>query len=71
MMPFTVGLDTFIVKKVVLHMFFLIIMQKSKLFHVILWFQKRSVKSIFIKSVFSKDQNRYYYNIFLEKFSYK
>ena len=24
-----------------------------------------------IKSVFNKDQNRYYYNIFLEKFSYQ
>ena len=26
---------------------------------------------ILIKLVFSKDQNHYYYNIFLEKFSYQ
>ena len=58
-MPFTVELDTLLVKKVVLRMLFLLILQKSKLIRM-------------IHSAFNKDKNNYYYyNTFLEKFSYK
>ena len=49
MMPFTIGQDIS-VKKVVWHVFFLIIMQESK-------------RVILIKSVFNKNQNHHYYNI--------
>ena len=36
MMPFTTGLDTLLVRKVVLHMSFIVIMQVPKLTHMIL-----------------------------------
>ena len=71
MIPFTVGWDILSVKKVVLHMFFLIIMQKIKIgLYDSLPPQKRLTLHnviILIKSVFNKDQNQFYYNIILEK----
>ena len=53
-------------------------MRKSKLIHMILYEKVESYEKtltfnnviILIKSVFSKDKNNYYYNIFLEKCSY-
>ena len=38
MKPFKIGLDVLQLKKVVLHMFLLILMQESKLTHMILCF---------------------------------
>ena len=70
MMPFTLGLNILEVKKVVLHMFFLINMQKSKLTYHSLPLEKTMILHnvrILSKSVVDKNQNRYYYNIFLEK----
>ena len=54
-------------------MSFLIIIQKSKLIHYILYIQKKLTFGnfiILIKSVFNKDKFNYYYNIFSEKGSY-
>ena len=64
------------VKKVALHMFLLIIIQESKLIHLILCFKKKKILTlhdvtILIKSVFNKNQNHYDYNTFLEKCSYQ
>ena len=61
-------------QKLVLHMLFLIIMQESKLIRMSLCLEKKLTlhKVIrLIKSFFDKDQNNYYYNKFLAKFSYK
>ena len=58
-------------------MLFLIIMQESKFIHMILWlstFRKKLTLYdviILIRSVFNKDQNRYFYDIFLEKCLYQ
>ena len=51
MMSFAIELDILFAKKVILHMFFLIIMQKSKLILMILYLWKNVI--IFIKSVFN------------------
>ena len=73
MMPFTIGLDTLLVKKVVLNMLFLLIIQESKLIQVVLLSLEKALTLrnfiIVIKSVFNKVQN--HYNIFLEKCTYK
>ena len=54
-------------------MLFLIIMQESKLIHMILCLYIKALTLYnviaLMKSVFNKDQNHYYYNIFLEKCS--
>ena len=75
MMSFIIGLDTLLVRNIVLHMLFLIIMQKSKLIHTILCPQQKILALhnviILFKSLFNKDQNHYYYNMFLEKCSYQ
>ena len=44
-------------------------MQKSKLSHAILYKKTFTFHNlvIFMKSVFNKDENSYYYNIILEK----
>ena len=44
-------------------------MQKSKLSHAILYKKTLTFHNlvIFMKSVFNKDENSYYYNIILEK----
>ena len=48
-------------------------MQKSKLIYMILYLKKTLTFDVIIpiKSVFNKNQNQYYYNIFLEKCSYQ
>ena len=73
MMPFTIGLDTVLVKKVVLNMLFFLIIQESKLIQVVLLSLEKALTLrnfiIVIKSVFNKVQN--HYNIFLEKCTYK
>ena len=50
-------------------------MQKSKLIHTILCLCKKTLTFHniikLIKSVFNKDKNSYYYNIFLEKVLYE
>ena len=73
MMPFTIGLDTLLVKKVVLNMLFFLIIQESKLIQVVLLSLEKALTLrnfiILIKSVFNKVQN--HYNIFLEKCTYK
>lgn len=73
MMPFTIGLDTLLVKKVVLNMLFFLIIQESKLIQVVLLSLEKALTLrnfiIVIKSVFNKVQN--HYNIFLEKCTYK
>ena len=68
MMPFTIGLNILQFKKVVLHMSFLITMQESLPLEKTGTFHNAI---ILIKSVFNEDKNNYYYNIFLEKCSYK
>ena len=58
----------------VLHTLLLIIMQKSKLINMILSFWKKALTFhnviIHNTSVWNKDQNHYYYEIFLRKCSY-
>ena len=48
-------------------------MQESKLIHVILCLYIKALTlynvMVLMKSVFNKDQNHYYYNVFLEKCS--
>ena len=68
MMPFTIGLNILQFKKVVLHMSFLITMQESLPLEKTGTFHNAI---ILINSVFNEDKNNYYYNIFLEKCSYK
>ena len=72
MMPFTIGLDTLLVKKVVLNMLFFLIIQESKLIQVVLLSLEKALTLrnfiIVIKSVFNKVQN--HHNIFLEKCTY-
>ena len=49
-------------------------MQESKLIHMSLCLEKKlTLHNVIrlIKSFFDKDQNNYYYNKFLAKFSYK
>ena len=59
----------------VLGMLFLIIMQKKKFdLYYSLFLEKTYIfynVIVHIKSVWNKDQNHYYYNIFLEKCSYQ
>ena len=59
----------------ILFISFLIIMQKLLLIHTILYFLEKKLTFhnviMLLKSVFNKDKNNYYYNIFLEKGSYK
>ena len=75
MMPFTIELDTLQAKKggitcVISHnyaktkfdLFDSFSLEKTWAFHNV---------AMLIKSVFNKDKNNYYYNIFLEKCSYK
>ena len=73
MMPFTIGLDTLLVKKVVLNMLFFLIIQESKLIQVVLLSLEKALTLrnfiIVIKSVFNILQN--HYNIFVEKCTYK
>ena len=67
-MLFAIGLDTLQVKKVVLHVLFLIIMQVHS--YDSLPLEKRLTLHNFIiviKPVFHKNENNYCYNIFLEK----
>ena len=70
MMSFVIKLDILLTKKVLLHMYFLIIMQKSKFSYDSLSLEKTLTLHnviIFIKSVFNKYQNHNYFNIFIEK----
>ena len=55
--------------KVVIHMLFLIIMQESKLIHMILCLKKKYWLCVMmlIQEVFDKNKNYYCHNIFLEK----
>ena len=69
-MSFVIELDILLTKKVLLHMYFLIIMQKSKFSYDSLSLEKTLTLHnviIFIKSVFNKYQNHNYFNIFIEK----
>ena len=54
----------------ILYMFFLIIMQESKLIHMIFFLLEKTSTLhhviILIKSVSNKNQNQYYYNIDLK-----
>ena len=69
MMPFMIGLDILKDQKLVSDMFFLIIMWKSKLTHDNLPLEKIFTLHviILIRPVFNKDQNHYYYNMFLQR----
>ena len=70
MMSFVIELDILLTKKVLLHMYFLIIMQKLKFSYDSLSLEKTLTLHnviIFIKSVFNKYQNHNYFNIFIEK----
>ena len=55
-------------KKVVLQIVLVIILQESELIHIILYLQKKTLNFhnviILIKSVVNKNKNDYYYNIF-------
>ena len=50
-------------------------MQELKLIHMILYFRKKTLilhnVITLIKSALNKDQNHFYYDIFLEKCSYQ
>ena len=60
-----------VVKKVVLHIVLIIILQESELIHIILYLEKKALTFhnviIFINSIVNKNENNYYHNIFLEK----
>ena len=62
-------------KKVVLQIVLIIFLERSKLIHIILFLLKKIWAFhdviIVIKSVVNKNENKYYYNISLEKGSYK
>ena len=61
-------------KEVVLQIVLIIILEISKLIHIILYLLKILTFHnviMLIKSVVNKNKNKYYYNIFLEKDSYK
>ena len=61
-------------EKMVLQIVSIIIFERSKLIHIILYLLKKYscfYVLILIKSVINKNKNNYYYNIFLEKGSYK
>ena len=60
-------------EKVVLRIALIIILQKPELIHVILYLLKKYWLFIvlLIQSAVNENKNKYYYNIFLEKDSYK
>ena len=60
-------------EKVVLRIVLIIILQKPELIHVILYLLKKYWLFIvlLIQSAVNENKNKYYYNIFLEKDSYK
>ena len=62
-------------KKVVLQIVLIIILQQSELIHIILYLLKKILAFHnfikLIKSVVNKNENNYYYNIFLEKSTYE
>ena len=66
MMQFIIELGILGVKKVLLHKFLIIILQEPQLIYIILYLQKKH-----IKSDFNKNQNSCYFNIFLEKGSFQ
>ena len=72
-MQFLIGLIILQQKKVVLQIVLIIIFQVSELIHIILYLLKKFTLHVIIviKSVFNKDKNNHYHNIFLEKGSYK
>ena len=53
----------------------IIILERSRMIHIILCLLKKTLTVlnviILIKPVVNKNENKYYYNIFLEKGSYK
>ena len=59
----------------ILQIVLIIILQESGLVHIILYLLKKILTFhnvlILIKSVVNKNENKYYYNIFLEKVLYK
>ena len=69
MIQFMIELDILQVKKVVLHIVLIIILQESELIQVIPIEKTLTFHNVIvlIKSVFNKIENNYYYNIFLEK----
>ena len=69
MIQFMIELDILQVKKVVLHIVLIIILQESELIQVIPIEKTLTFHNVIvlIKSVFNKNENNYYYNIFLEK----
>ena len=69
MIQFMIELDILQVKEVVLHIVLIIILQESELIQVIPIEKTLTFHNVIvlIKSVFNKNENNYYYNIFLEK----
>ena len=75
-MPFTkIGLGILQAKKVILYVLFSHNCEKIKVdcYDYLPLEKKLTLHNVIIriKSVFNKDQNHYYYNIFLEKCSYQ
>ena len=73
-MKFIIILNILQVKKVVLQIVLIIISKEPELIHIVLYLQKTLTFhniAILIKSVVNKNENEYYYNIFLEKGLYK
>ena len=68
---YRIELNILLVKKAALHMFLPINMQGLKLIHMTHYLEKKTLTfynvRILSKSVFNKDKNNHYYNIFLEK----
>ena len=66
-LPFIIELGTFKAKKVVLHLFSLIIMQGLKLIQMIFCQQENIDFTCYntINSVLNKDQNHYYFDLVL------
>ena len=75
MMPFSIGSDILLVKKVVLHIYFFHNYARIKIdSYVSLPLEKILTLDnviILIKSVSNKNKNHHYYDIFLENFLYQ
>ena len=75
LIKFVIRLNILYVKKVVLQIVLIIILEGSKLIHMILYLLKNIDFSynvtMLIKPVVNKNQNKNYCNIFLEKSFYK
>ena len=74
LLKFVIRFNILSVKNVVLQIALIMTLKRSKLIHIILCLLKILTFQnaiILLKSVVNKNENKYYYNILLEKGSYK